>query len=48
MQKIGERIFAKAADRPRADDAMEAEQPRQAAFTHLTDGIWWNCSVYRK
>lgn len=42
----------KAAGRPRAaqitDDETEAEQPRQAAFTHLTEGIWWNGSVYWK
>lgn len=47
MQKIGQRIFMKAADRPRADDEMEAEQPRQTAFTHQRDGIWCNCSIYR-
>lgn len=52
MQKIGERISVKAAGRPRAaqiiDDETEAEQPRQAAITHQTDDIWWNCSLYRK
>lgn len=37
-----ERISVKAAGNPRAaqvsGDGLEAEQPRQAAITHLTDG----------